>query len=214
MYAFIRDAAYPNAASHGGRPTLVRCTTARHTGVAMTSSLAVRHASVEDIPEIERVMRESIAGIASRSYDAGQIESSLRFIAHLDRELVSDGTYFVAEEQGLLAGCGGWSRRRRLYAGSGSDERDASLLDPTTEPARIRAMFVVPGHERRGIGRRILQACEDEARAAGFRSLELMAMLSGHAMYLASGFHDVEQVAAQLEDGTAFPLIRMEKSLV
>ena len=74
-------------------------------------------------------------------------------------------------------------------------------------------MFVSPRFERRGIGRMILNACEDEARTAGFRRVELMAMLSGHAMYLASGYRDVENVDAKLEDGTAFPLIRMEKTL-
>lgn len=158
-------------------------------------------------------MRESIEGIGRRTYAPHQVESSLRFVAHLDRELVSDGTYFVAEQGGTIVGCGGWSRRARLYAGSGASDGDSRLLDPAHEAARIRAMFVAPAHERRGIGRRLLQACEEEARAFGFGRLELMAMLSGHAMYLASGFRDVEQVDARLEDGTSFPLVRMEKLL-
>ena len=175
--------------------------------------MLLRHATLADVPEIERVMRESIAGISSRTYDARQIESSLRFVAHLDRELVIDDTYFVVEADGAIVACGGWSKRGRLYAGSGSDHGDARLLDPAHEAARIRAMFVVPQFERRGIGRMILEACEEEARAAGFHQLELMAMLSGHAMYLASGYHDVEQVAGALEDGTPFPLFRMGKRL-
>jgi GNAT superfamily N-acetyltransferase len=74
-------------------------------------------------------------------------------------------------------------------------------------------MFVSPRFERRGIGRIILQACEAEALAAGFREIELMAMLSGHALYLASGYRDVEEVAAKLEDGTPYPLIRMRKGI-
>lgn len=175
--------------------------------------MKLRHARPDDIAEIERVMRESISGISSRTYDPRQVESSLRFIAHLDRDLVNDNTYFVVEVDGEIAGCGGWSRRARLYAGSGSSSDDARLLDPATEPARIRAMFVAPRFERRGIGRMILQACEDEARAAGFRRLELMAMLSGHALYLATGYRDVENVDARLEDGTPYPLTRMEKKL-
>src|SRR5579872_5105405 len=175
--------------------------------------MKLRLASEDDIPEVERVMRESIAGIGSRSYEAPQVTSALQFVAHLDRELVRDRTYFVVEEDGEIAGCGGWSRRERLYAGSGSHDGDARLLDPATEPARIRAMFVAPRFERRGVGRMILHACEDAARAAGFRKLELMAMLSGHDMYLATGFRDLESAEAKLEDGTPFPLIRMEKTL-
>jgi len=175
--------------------------------------MQLRHATLADVAEIERVMRESIAGISSRTYDARQVESSLRYVAHLDRELVTDGTYFVVESAGAIVACGGWSRRGRLYAGSGTSDGDARFLDPETEAARIRAMFVVPPFERRGIGRMILQACEDEAHAAGFRELELMAMLSGHAMYLASGYRDVEEVAGALEDGTPFPLFRMRKAI-
>src|SRR2546430_6113515 len=126
----------------------------------------LRHATLDDVSEIERVMRESITGISSRTYDSRQVESSLQYVAHLDRELVTDGTYFVVEEEDEIVGCGGWSRRGRLYAGSGSSSGDARLLDPAVDAARIRAMFVVPRFERRGIGRMILQACEEEARAA------------------------------------------------
>jgi GNAT superfamily N-acetyltransferase len=181
----------------------------------------LRHATLADIPGIERVIRDSITGISGRTYDARQVASSLQYIAHLDRELVTDGTYFVVEQEGEMTGemageivgCGGWSRRGRLYAGSGSAEGDARFLDPSNEPARVRAMFVSPRFERRGIGRMILQACEAEALAAGFREIELMAMLSGHALYLASGYRDVEEVAAKLEDGTPYPIIRMRKGI-
>lgn len=175
--------------------------------------MKLRRATEADIPAIEAVMRESIEGIAVRSYGADVVRSSLRYVAHLDRELVSDGTYLVVESEGEVVACGGWSRRSRLYAGSGSGEDDARLLDPAVEPARIRAMFVRPRVERGGLGRRILEACEDEARAAGFRRVELMAMLSGHAFYRAHGYRDLEAVDARLEDGVPFPLIRMEKVL-
>ena len=174
---------------------------------------AIRRAEPRDIPAIERVMRESISGISSRTYGAKQVESSLQFIAHLDRELVVDGTYFVVENDGEIVGCGGWSRRARLYAGSGSSSDDARTLDPKTEAARIRAMFVDPRFERRGIGRMILTRCEDDVRAAGFHRIELMAMLSGEAMYLACGYRPVENVPAKLEDGTPFPLTKMDKTV-
>jgi GNAT superfamily N-acetyltransferase len=176
-------------------------------------SFTIRRAERRDIPDIERVMRDSIRGISSRTYDDHQVESALQFIAHLDLDLIGDGTYFVVENDGAIVGCGGWSRRGRLYAGSGSSSGDARMLDPKTEAARIRAMFVLTGFERRGIGRMILERCEEDARAAGFRRLELMAMLSGYAMYAATGYHDVENVDAKLEDGTPFPLTKMEKTI-
>ncbi|HVS31041.1 MAG TPA: GNAT family N-acetyltransferase [Thermoanaerobaculia bacterium] len=173
----------------------------------------IRKATAADIPEIERVMRESISGISSRSYDEKAVASSLQYVAHLDRELVDDGTYFVAEMNGSIVGCGGWSRRAKLYAGGLARGDEARLLDPDSEPARIRAMFVVPAAERRGVGREILRESESAALQAGFRRLELMAMLSGAAMYRALGYSAVEDVESELPDGTPFPLTRMEKSL-
>ncbi|HSP15169.1 MAG TPA: GNAT family N-acetyltransferase [Thermoanaerobaculia bacterium] len=175
------------------------------------TDLELRPATADDIETIEGVMRDSISGISSRSYDPRQVASALDFVAHLDRELVDDGTYFVVESDGKIVACGGWSRRARLYAGSGSAANDARMLDPATEAARIRAMFVVTGFERRGLGRMILERCERDAHAAGFRRIELMAMLSGEKMYLACGYRPVENVPAKLEDGTPFPLTRMEK---
>jgi GNAT superfamily N-acetyltransferase len=173
----------------------------------------LRRALPPDVPQIECVMRESIAGISNRFYDPGQVAGALEYVAHLDAWLIEDGTYYVVESDGRLVACGGWSRRGKLYAGSGSADDDARQLDPASEPARVRAMFVLPEYARRGIGRMILDACEEDARAAGFRRAELMAMLSGHAMYRATGYRDVESVDAKLEDGTPFPLIRMEKAL-
>jgi N-acetylglutamate synthase-like GNAT family acetyltransferase len=174
---------------------------------------SIRKAEISDILEIERVMRDSIAGISNRTYDPKQVEGALKFVAHLDQDLVTDNTYFVVESDGEIVGCGGWSKRGKLYAGSGSSGGDARLLDPATEAARVRAMFVVPRFERRGIGRLILERCEDAARGAGFRRVELMAMLSGEAMYAACGYRPLENVPAKLEDGTPFPLTRMEKTI-
>lgn len=173
----------------------------------------IRKGTAADIASIERVMRESLRSIGIRSYDRKQIASALEHIAHLDRDLVNDGTYFVAEADGTIVGCGGWSRRSKLYAGSAGSDDDSRLLDPATEPARVRAMFVAPQWERRGIGRRILAMCEEAARAEGFRNVELMAMLSGRAMYAACGYAAVEDVEPRLADGTKLPLTRMIKPL-
>ncbi len=178
------------------------------------TTFTIRKATVADVEAIEAVMRDSLTGIGSRAYDAQQIASSLAHIAHIDRYLVTDGTYFVSVADGAIVGCGGWSKRGKLFAGPAPTADGERLLDPATEPARVRAMFVTTPWERKGIGRRILQLCEDEARAAGFRRVELMAMLSGEAMYAACGYTPVERVTPPLADGTALPLTRMVKEIV
>ncbi len=140
-----------------------------------------------------------------------QIASS-RMIMGLDRQLIADGTYFVVEEDGQVAGCGGWSRRATLYGGDHTPGRDAALLDPATEAARVRAMYTNPAFARRGVGRLILQLCEDAARAEGFRRLELMATLSGQPLYVAMGYEPIEAIE-DARGGAAVPLVRMGKTI-
>ena len=81
--------------------------------------------------------------------------------------LIEDGTYYVHEAGGEIVACGGWSRRNRLYTGSGAAADDGRLLDPATEPARVRAMFVRGDWARRGLGRAILEALRARRRGRG-----------------------------------------------
>src|SRR5688572_14195470 len=127
-------------------------------------------------------MDAAIAELQRGFLDPAQIESS-RMIMGLDRQLIADGTYFVVEAGDRIAGCGGWSRRATLYGGDHTPGRDTALLDPATEAARVRAMYTHPDFARRGVGRLILTLCEAAARADGFRRVELMATLSGRALY-------------------------------
>jgi GNAT superfamily N-acetyltransferase len=125
-------------------------------------------------------MKASIRDIFPHFYDERQTASSVTYVAVPDVMLIDDGTYFVIEEQGMgLVACGGWSRRDKLYTGSGEGDDDARRLDPATEPARVRAMFVRGDRARRGLGTRILEACETAARNDGFRTLALLATLTG-----------------------------------
>jgi GNAT superfamily N-acetyltransferase len=119
----------------------------------------------------------------------------------------------VHEAGGEIVACGGWSRRDKLYTGSGDQEGDARLLDPRTEPARVRAMFVRGDWTRRGLGRAILESCERAARAERFRSLALMATLPGEPLYRAFGFREVERTLVTLPDGVTLAGVAMERPI-
>ena len=143
-----------------------------------------RLASPIDIPALTVVMDMAIAGLQRPFLDAAQIESS-RMIMGLDRQLVADETYFVVDADGAIAGCGGWSRRATLYGGDHTPGRDAALLDPVTDAARVRAMYTHPDFARRGVGRLILQLCEDAAAAEGLvltehHGIDYRAQVSDH----------------------------------
>jgi GNAT superfamily N-acetyltransferase len=173
----------------------------------------LRVAEPADAAAIEVLMKESGAALFPAGYDQRQSESAVRFVAAVDEMLLDDGTYFVFEVDGEPVACGGWSRRDKLYTGSGDAAGDARLLDPATEPARVRAMFTRSDWTRRGLGRRILEACEDAARREGFRKLALGATLSGLPLYLAYGFEPVEEFEVTMPDGVVIPCVAMEKPI-
>lgn len=175
------------------------------------SALTHRLAVEADLPALSEVMDAAISELQQGFLSPEQIASS-RMIMGLDRQLVADRTYFIVEAGGRIAGCGGWSRRATLYGGDHTPGRDAALLDPAIEPARVRAMYTHPAFARRGVGRRILALCEDAARAEGFTRLELMATMSGRSLYLQAGYTDIEAIE-DTRGGAAVPLVRMGKAI-
>jgi GNAT superfamily N-acetyltransferase len=182
----------------------------------------LRVATLADQDQVDALMKASAAALFPGFYDERQSTSAVRYIPVVDLDLLADGTYFVLEWEGTgrglvpsrgeLVACGGWSRRDKLYTG-GHDEGDARLLDPATEPARVRAMFVRADWTRRGLGRRILEACEEAARAEGFTRLVLNATLPGVPLYLAFGFRQIEPHDVVLPDGVVIECVVMEKPI-
>jgi GNAT superfamily N-acetyltransferase len=158
-------------------------------------------------------MKASAAAIFPRFYDDGAAASAVQYVAEVDPVLLEDGTYFVLEAGGQFVACGGWSRRDRLYTGSGTAEDDSRLLDPAREPARVRAMFVHDDWTRRGLGRRIIEECEAAAAREGFRRLVLGATLPGVPLYRACGFEPLEEFEVTLPDGARLACLSMEKSI-
>lgn len=173
-----------------------------------------RIATIADLAALRAVMALSIAELQKDFLSPDQIAAS-NAVMGLDTQLIADGTYFIVEDAGRIAGCGGWSHRATLYGGDHSkDLRDPAPLDPATDAARIRAMYTHPDFARRGVGRLIMTLCEGAARAAGFRRAEMMATLSGEPLYRACGYTPVERVEAPGPNGVAVPLIRMGKPLI
>jgi GNAT superfamily N-acetyltransferase len=171
-----------------------------------------RVATDADIPTIAALMALAIDRLQHGFLTAAQIASS-RAVMGLDTQLIQDGTYFIVERAGVAIGCGGWSRRATLYGGDHTAGRDAALLDPLRDAARVRAMYTHPDHVRRGVGRLILARCEAEAAAAGFRRVELMATLAGIPLYRVCGYVEIEPTLVTPAGGVAVPLVRMGKTL-
>jgi GNAT superfamily N-acetyltransferase len=174
----------------------------------------LRKATIADIPALDALIARSARGLSTGDYSPAQIEGALRGAFGVDSQLLTDETYFVVEDAGEVVGCGGWSFRSTLFGGDARTGRDSSILDPATQPAKIRAFFVDPGHARRGIGSLLLDHCENQAGAYGYREVELMATLPGAKLYAARGYAPGARVHFDVGSGESIEFIPMRKRLV
>jgi GNAT superfamily N-acetyltransferase len=172
-------------------------------------------ATAEDVAGIREVIDASVRGLQAGDYSPEQIDASLKTVFTTDSQLIADGTYLVAiAEDGSLAGCGGWSKRKTLYGGDNQVERiEPELLDPVTDAAKVRAIFVHPRFARMGLGSLILQAAEEAAIEAGFRRFEMGSTLTGVALYALKGYREVDRVIVPVGDGEEIEVVRMVKDI-
>jgi len=182
----------------------------------LTNLISLRPAIPADEPRLHALIEASVRSLQKNDYSPEQINGALGRLLGLDTQLVADGTYFVAEAKAacarIIVGCGGWSHRKTLFGSDHAPVRENDFLDPATDAARIRAFFIHPDWSRRGIGSKILEACESAARAAGFSRFEMGATLTGVPLYLARGYHILERIEVPLYNGAALPIVRMAKS--
>jgi GNAT superfamily N-acetyltransferase len=178
----------------------------------------LRLATEEDIPALHVLIEASVRGLQAGDYTPAQIEGALGTVLGLDTQLIEDRTYFIAEvseansPHRLLAGCGGWSKRRTLFGADRGPGRAPELLDPAQDAAKVRAIFVHPQFARRGLGSLILETVENAASEAGFQRFEMGSTLTGVPLYRLKGYVDVERIAVPLHNGEALPVVKMVKN--
>lgn len=171
-----------------------------------------RLATLAEVDELKGLMEASIRRLVGAYLDPERVEASFEIMG-VDSQLIEDDTYFVVQCENRIVGCGGWSRRATLFGGDHSARRDARVLDPSAEPARVRAMYTHPDFARRGIGRLILSLCEVAAAREGFRSIELAATVAGEPLYLACGFSVIERIEVPTSKAVTIPITRMTKRI-
>jgi GNAT superfamily N-acetyltransferase len=188
----------------------------RDTRLVAGLQFTIRPAEAADIDELRSLIECSVRQLQRNDYTPAQIEGALGHALGLDTQLIEDGTYFAAvplSRPDFIAGCGGWSFRKTLYGSDHGPHREVGLLDPATEPAKIRAIFVHPEWARQGLGTQILKHCEDAAQRAGFRTLEMGSTLTGVPLYSVKGYQRREDVGVPLPNGEVLPIVHMVKVL-
>ena len=180
----------------------------------LPDDIKFRLATMDDLPLLRQLISDSVWILQSKDYSDSVREAATRLVYGVDTQLIRDGTYFAVEVSGEIVACGGWSRRKTLFGGDQhAPTREPELLNPATDAAKIRAFFVRPGWERRGIGGALMSVCEQAALAEGFRRFEMGSTLTGVPLYSAHGYLEIERVEVPLECGLTMTIVRMGKSL-
>jgi N-acetylglutamate synthase-like GNAT family acetyltransferase len=180
---------------------------------ASPANFSLRVAHEEDAPALETLIDHSARSLLIRHYSNQQIEAALGPVFGLDRQLIRDRTYFVIEQGEAMVACGGWSKRQSWFGGRPGGHAAEPELSPETDSARVRAFFVHPQWERRGLGRLLLGESERAIEAAGFKTIELVATLAGEALYAAHGYRVLQREPAALPGGLRLETVRMMKHL-
>jgi GNAT superfamily N-acetyltransferase len=183
----------------------------------MEVAFRLRLATEVDIPALHALIEASVRGLQADDYTPAQIQGALGTVLGLDTQLIRDRTYYIAEtddhsSKARSAGCGGWSKRKTLFGADGGPGREPDLLDPKTDAAKVRAIFVHPEFARQGLGSLILATVENAASAAGFRRFEMGSTLTGVPLYRLKGYVETERIAVPLKNGEALPVVKMVKS--
>jgi GNAT superfamily N-acetyltransferase len=182
----------------------------------MAANFALRQATERDIPTLHALIEASVRGQQAGDYTQSQMDGALGTVLGVDTQLIRDKTYFVvaarSDASERIAACGGWSRRKTLFGADAGPGREPELLNPATDAAKVRAIFVHPDYARQGLGSLILAHVENEARAEGFRRFEMGSTLTGVPLYRLKGYVEVERIAVPLKNGDALPVVKMVKS--
>jgi GNAT superfamily N-acetyltransferase len=174
----------------------------------------LRLATDDDLAALHSLIEASVRVLQAGDYTPAQMEGALGTVLGVDTQLIRDGSYYVAETTDRpprMAGCGGWSCRKTLFGADRGPNREPELLDPRTDAAKVRAIFVHPDFARRGLGSLILATVEDGAREAGFMRFEMGSTLTGVPLYRLKGYVEVERVAVPLANGETLPVVKMIK---
>jgi N-acetylglutamate synthase-like GNAT family acetyltransferase len=136
----------------------------------------VRVARPEDAEGVGKLLQASYPVLLASAYDAQSLVPAMKLLTRANPKLLGSGTYYLAEDAGVVVGCGGWTRDR---PGEG-----------TVEPhlGHLRHFGTHPGWVRRGVGRAIYGTCEASAREVGVTVFECYSSLNAEGFYRSLDF--------------------------
>jgi putative acetyltransferase len=155
----------------------------------------VRPAGAADVATIIEIQEVSIMGLGVAVYGQRKARAWAQAGTEHSRDLLGQGTFFVAEAGQALLGVSGWSPDL---------ERE--------ETAWIRYVFVRPEAAGRGIGRRLVEVAESSALASGRRRFRLWSSLNAIGFYERLGYQRLRPARWPVAQGVDIDYLLMGKT--
>ena len=170
--------------------------------------LSIRQAFESDHAALLKLARLAGTRIGSQYYSPEQISKAIDEITHIDATLIANGTFFLAELDDALVGCGAWCKGGALLAGAEGMVCESPKADDSA--AALRSFFVHPNFARRGIAGALFARCLEEARKSGCCRLEVLASAAARRACHRFGFTNERVEIIQFADGVELQSYRME----
>ncbi|MER8428326.1 GNAT family N-acetyltransferase [Mesorhizobium sp. M0142] len=132
------------------------------------------------------------------AYSQEVLAGSLPAMTKANPELLTSGTYYVAEEWGRILGCGGWTLER-----PGTEEI-------TPDVAHLRHFATDPAVVKKGTGRAIFRECAQAAAKAGAKMFQAYSSLNAEPFYESFGLTRIVQIELPMTPSNSFPAVLME----
>src|SRR5260370_34698291 len=105
---------------------------------------SIRGATLADRPAIEQLIIASARGLSRADYSEQQIEGAIKTVFGVDTNLILDGTYFVADNDGELIGCGGLGKGRGPFVWDQYGNVYTAAIQAQTAAPTAPALFIRP----------------------------------------------------------------------
>lgn len=169
----------------------------QHGSMSTPCDIRVRVARPHDAEEVTALLQSSYPALLAPDYDADLLARALPLMCRANPALLGSGTYYIAETDHAMIGCGGWTMER---PGRGA---------VVPGEGHIRHFGTVPSAVRGGVATRIMRRCFEDARGAGIRVFHCYATRAAVPFYAAMGFITIGPIDVPLADDLAFPSVLM-----
>ncbi|MBO6789634.1 MAG: GNAT family N-acetyltransferase [Dinoroseobacter sp.] len=164
-------------------------------------TLTVRASTRADIAAIDALLARSYPILLKPDYAPSVLVTALPLISRAQPALITCGTYYVAEREGLIIGAGGWTK-------TGPDSGR-----PNSNTGQIRHLITDHRVTRQGVASTLIRYALAQVRSAGIHHMVCQSTRTAVPFYEAMGFKVRGAIDVPLRPGISFPAVAMERSL-